>query len=260
MKNKTLFSLVALFVVCLNVLPTLAQDTERKTELWINYDMVVKPSMVNECEAVVKDMVAKDTKYKLGYQYYTVSTEDFHYSFKVQLENYGDFDNYLKAWNVVATKMGVEQHQALYNRFAGTYESYSVDAAYRRYDLSYSPENPRLKWVENNFVVTDYFYIKAGKEEEFEKVMKELIALIKSKNIPEMFQAYVVAIGPDMPVYFVQLRGKSASDFWIHNEKMWEILGKEGELLFGKMKSLARKRDLRQGWYRPNLSYIPEEQ
>lgn len=259
MKSKTLVSLVVVLLVIFNPLMSLAQVTEQKAQLYVIYDLVVKPTKINDFKVILNEMIAKDTKHKLGYPYYSYRTGNFHHYFSLPVANYGDYDSYLKAWNAVSTRMGVEQHKALYKRLADTYEHYSIFMMYSRPDLSYIPENPRLKSREGNFIFLDIFYIQTGKEEEFEKVLKEFVALEKSKNISEEINMFVGDIGTEMPVYIAALSAKNNSDFFTHNEKMWEILGKEGDVLFQKVMSLVRRREFKRIWFLPDLSYIPKE-
>ena len=124
---------------------------------------------------------------------------------------------------------------------------------------SYFPENPRLKEEEKNYGIWDMMYIKPDKQNEFYDTVKELMALAKSKNITEALYAYSGSWGMKTPVFIGVGMGKDAADFWDANRKMWEALGEEAGPLYRKMMSLIKKRDFRQFWYRPNLSFIPEE-
>jgi hypothetical protein len=126
-------------------------------------------------------------------------------------------------------------------------------------ELSYTPENPRLKPGEGNFYFWDIYYIHPGKAGEYEENLKEWKSLFKSKNITESYNTLQGDIGTDNPVYAFSGRAKSAADYYTHNAKMWEMLGEEGEKLFAKDLPLIRKNEVRQGWLFHGLSYKPEE-
>jgi hypothetical protein len=61
------------------------------------------------------------------------------------------------------------------------------------------------------------------------------------------------------PVYYWVTTAKNAVDFYTQNEKMWEALGEGADSFYEQFMNLVRKRDMKTGWYRPGLSYMPEE-
>ena len=259
MRGKVSIFLLAGLVVSLCVLTTLAQGEEQKAQLGLLIEVKVKPTKVNEHGKIIKEMVAKDTKFNLGYAYYTYYDNHFHTYFVLPLKNYGDWDNYLAAWDKVAEKMGLEKHQDLYKRFADTYEYYKWAFYYYRPELSYNPENPRLKPGEGKFSLWDIGYIKPGKESEFEAISKEFVALAKSKNISEQWRMLTGDIGTEQPVYMWVGYAKDSADFFSNNRKMWEALGEEGSVLYQKLMPLLRKRESRRVWHSQEHSYIPKE-
>lgn len=259
MRCKILVFLMVVLVVSLCTLTTLAQAEEQKAQLGLLIEIKVKPTKVNEHVKIIEEMVAKDTKFNLGYAYSTSYDNNFHTYFALPLDNYGDWENYLAAWNKVAEKMGLEKHQDLYKRFADTFEFYKWAFYYYRPELSINPENPRLKPGEGKFNFWDIMYVKPGKESEAEAIFKELVALGKSKNTSEQIRIYAGDIGTEQPVYMGVLSAKDSVDFFTHNRKMWEAVGEEGSLLFQKLMTLLRKRESRQVWHSPEHSYIPKE-
>jgi len=64
----------------------------------------------------------------------------------------------------------------------------------------------------------------------------------------------------DTPACIVALSGKSAADFEAHYEKIWEVLGEEAMALVNKLVALARGFEIKNAWFRPDLSYIPKEE
>ena len=63
----------------------------------------------------------------------------------------------------------------------------------------------------------------------------------------------------DTPAYIVEFSAKSAADQETHYEKVIASLGEEGMALLQKMFALTREVELKTGWFRPELSYLPKE-
>jgi hypothetical protein len=259
MKRKISIFLIVGFVVILCALTTLAQTEEQKDQLLFVNEFTVKPSMVKEFEACLKEFVALSTQHKHPYSSMVYSLNDFHYLIVFPLEDYADITSWDKAVEELGEKAGKEQWQELSKRVANCYEYYNSSMVYLVPELSYTPENPRLKSGEGNFIFWDIYYLHPGRVKEFKELQKKMLSLFKSKKITEGFNTLSGDIGTDNPVYAYTLIAKDATDFYTHNKKMWEMLGKEGEMLYEKMLPFIRKNEVKQGWFRPDLSYKPEE-
>ncbi len=259
MKSKISVFLIVGFVVILCALTTLAQTEEQKDQLLFVNEFTVKPSMVKEFEACSKEFVALCNQHKHPYSHMAYSINDFHYIVVFPLENYADITSWDKATNELGKKAEKEQWQALWKRMENSYEYYHSSMVYLIPELSYTPENPRLKSGEGNFIFWDIYYLHPGKEKEFKDILKKWISLCKSKNITERFNILRGDIGTDNPVYAFTGRAKDAADFYTQNAKMWELLGEEGGELYRKMLPFIRKNEVKQGWLRSDLSYAPKE-
>jgi hypothetical protein len=259
MRSKISIVLIVGFVVSLCALTTLAQEEEQKDQLLFVNEFTVKPSMAEEFEACLKERVAFGTQHKHPYSVMTYSLNDFHYNLVWSLENYADITSWDKAVEELKEKVGEEQWQALNKRMVNSYEYYNSSMIYLVPELSYTPENPRLKPEEGNFIFWDIYYIHPGKATEFEEIIKKFMSIFKDKKMTEGINVLVGDIGTDNPVYAFSGSAKDEADFYVHNDKMWELLGEEGEMLFEKMLPLVRKNEVKQGWFRPELSYMPKE-
>ena len=259
-RGKVFIVLMVGLVVTLWPLSALAQAEEPKAQLLIVGDFAVKPSMVNEYEAAVKELLVQCAKHKFPYQFYVYSTDDFHYYAVYPVENFAAIDNWYKAWGELGNKMGYELLEALHNRIVKAEEKRKYVVYYQRPDLSYIPEKPRLKPGEENFVLLEFWYIQSGKEKEFEGIAKEWRELYKSKNIPDGWTILAGDIGAETPIYVVVQGAKSAADYYNHTEKIDELLGEEVKALRGKTLALVKKFELRTGRYRPELSFTPKEE
>ena len=260
MRGKVIILLTVSIAVSLWALTALPQAEEQKEQLFLIQDVVVKPSMVSEYEAVVKEWTAQFKKHKFPYPCAAYSTNDFHYYFLNPIKNYADVDNWEKAWDELGKKMGKEQSQALMKLFDDTWEYTKFATYYQVPELSYTPEKPRLKPEETKFTILHFCYIQAGKENEFEKILKEAVALYKSKNIPDGYNIFAGDTGAELPVYVIAEGGKSPSDYYSQAEKNYALLGEEEKALSKKMLAILRKYESKSGWARPDLSYMPEEE
>ncbi len=95
-------------------------------------------------------------------------------------------------------------------------------------------------------------------EDEFEAVSREWVALHKKKNWGNGYKCFAGDFGTDMPVYLVFWKAKSEADALIHLEKSSNLFGEEGKELEEKGESLLRRFEIKRGWLRPDLSYIPK--
>ncbi|GAF88438.1 unnamed protein product, partial [marine sediment metagenome] len=75
----------------------------------------------------------------------------------------------------------------------------------------------------------------------------------------QSWYCYQGIIGPETPVHYMVANAKNPIDFYTQNAKMWKSLGEEGDSFHQKFMNLLRKREHKQGWFRPDLSYIPKE-
>ena len=258
MKGKISIILMAGLVISFCSLTTLAKAEEQKAQLYMVWDIVANPSTAGEYEAACQEEVALYAKYKFPYSWHASSTNDFHYYFLMAVENYAAIDNIYKAFDEIEKKMGAK-YKALMKRFAGTYEYVTPGMYYLTPELSYTPENPRLKPDEINFLRWNFFYIRAGMNKEAEEIAKKWVALYKSKNIPDGYNLFVGDIGTDMPIFVVVSFGENASDYFSQLEKNNALLGEEGMALWKKTFAATRKFETKTGMSRPDLSYIPKE-
>jgi len=259
MRGKFSIILMVGLVVSLCSLTTLAQVEEQKAKLFSVDDYAVKPSMVDEFFTLMKEMIPICAKHKFPYHWYTYGTPDYHCLIVWPVENYADIDKMYKAFDELWEKAGKEQLQDLTNRFATTYEYFHSSMFYMIPELCYTPESPRLKPGEGNFISFDICYVQPGKGKELEEINKEWVVLSREKNVPTGFNLFEGDIGTDMPVVVFSEKGKDAADFFSQNAKNLELWGEKGRELWKKTEAICRKIETKTAWFLPDLSYIPEE-
>ena len=247
------------FLVSLCVLTSWAQDEKQKSQAYFLLDVMVRPSMIAEYETAAKEMIALNAQYNASYGWFGFQGDDFHYYFFMPVKDLADLDNMFKADRELEKKMGEEKSKEIEKLFSGTYECVHTYMIYTRPDLSYTPENPRLKPEEAIFSKWILYSVLPDKEKEFQEILKKFIPLAQSKNVTEGYGISVGAMGMDAPQYVVSFSGKSAADQAAHYAKTIELLGEEVMVLLKKMVACTRKVEIKTAWFRPDLSYIPEE-
>ena len=254
--------LIVLFVGLLAVLcaqSMLAQGSQQEPPLFIVEEDVVKPSMVGQFEAHIKEAVAQFARHKFPYPQDVYCIDGYHYFFSHLVKNYAGIDSFYKAAVELHQKMGEEQWRLLLKSAAGTLEYYQSTLFYYARELSYSPVNPHPDPGQRNFVYWTYLYVEYGKEKEFEEILKAWVELFKSRNISHGYATYIGSIGNEMPLYVLAESAESASVFYSQDEETFKLFGEEGQALMKKTWALLRKFEIKIGSRRPDLSYTPEE-
>lgn len=256
MKSKVTFMVV--FFVAFGFLFTASQAEEQKSELFMIEEQIAKPGKIVDLEASVKEMVAFAAQHNYQYGWRTYSDDNFRYYYLIPIKDLNDINNIMKTWAELAEKVG-DPWQAVTKKYLKTYEYLKIGVIRMRPDLSYVPENPRLKPEEATYIRWGLAYVKTYKVEEFEEIMKKWVALFKEKNIDGGFNTYMGEMGTDNPFYFWAEFGKSPADFFTWNEKALEMLGEEVDPLWMKTLGVLRNYESKSGMFRPELSYIPEK-
>jgi hypothetical protein len=125
----------------------------------------------------------------------------------------------------------------------------------KRADLSYVPENPRLKDEEIEYIHYGFYYVIPGKQKEIEAIAQEFAELYKSKGIDTGWSIYESVTGSDLPVIVVAQGARSAADFHSNRERLHELLGEDAKKIGMKLGATVRRMEFKEGTPRPDLSY-----
>lgn len=239
--------------------PGAAQDTPPPPPppLYLMADILVDVSRAAEYESVLKDLITALDKHAFPFQFDTYSTDDSHYYIICGLENYAGIDRWKAAWSDAARKMGPGAFEALGRRMASAELGRDYRFWYFRTDISFLPQNERLKPKEIGYYTWDYVWLAPGAEAAFEALNKEWIALSRSRGARDPFLTYAGDLGSNGPVYCWFEYGKSAADYALAEEEFWKSLGDEGAALSRRTRALIRRTETKTGRYRPDLSYAP---
>lgn len=257
MRKEILFLFVVCFLLGFCVANVSAQEEEPKSQLFfIHYDQVI-PGMVDKYEEAAKGIVAKLSENNMTELKYTVAmTNDLNYLYVYELENMADLDK--NPWQDLEKKIGKEAMDAMWQPYDNTYTMHKNYLIRLWPDLSYTPETSNEQMAEMNFRHWDFYYVDPDKGDEAREIAKQWLELYKSKNITTGYRLYTGDIGTEVPVYVAVQWAKSPAEFYAQNAKNEELLGEEGQALLDKTMAITHKFEQKDGWIRPDLSYMPE--
>ncbi len=255
--NKSMAVLLFLAVSVLAfALPAPAQ--EKKPQFIFVEDNVVKPAMVAQFEAALKEFINSIwTPYNWPWAMETYATEDFHYYLSYPMASLTDLDKAFSVFSDILGKFGEQKFDALNRKMGEATEYLKQTTVTFSPELSYVPEKPRLKAEEMKFVYWGFCYVLPGKEKDFEAQFKKIVALFKAKKVTSGFNTFVGGIGTDLPFYFYAEVGKSPADFFLTSEKVMKLVDPDVTQLWNKTLTLMRRYEYKMGTYRPDLSYTP---
>lgn len=251
-----MLGLTVLLVFCFGVVSAYAE--EPKNQLYFVISAEVKPAKVSEYEANVKKVIAKYSKHNFKYPWFAYNSENYQYYFLFPINSVGEMDDISKEEAALINKMGQKNYDKLWAGYEGTFDNRRDFFFTHRRDLSYVPENPRLKTEDANFLVWREYYIKSDKVEEAENIIKESASFYKSKNIPNNWILLQGGIGYDTPWYESAEFALSEIDYYTHKKTELETLGDEFIKIWEKLMDVTVKYKVRHGFYRPDLSYTPK--
>jgi len=258
MKGRAAVFVLMGLLVSLCALTAPAQTEESEPQLWFMGHNVIKPSMMNELEADLKEMVAYSEKHNYQYPWYTLMTDNYHVYYAIPVKDKNDIDEMFKTWGELAEKVG-KPWQDMMEDYFNCYEYTGQFLLRHRPDISYNPEKTEGEQEEANFYVWHIDYVYPGKEAEYEAIYKEWASMNKSLNYAGAYNLYAGEMGIEGPFYIGEASGKSLSQWYKGNEKFWEEVGKEGQERTDRRRKLIRKHETKHLWYRPDLSYEIEK-
>ena len=160
--------LIALVLVLSNInhSTAIAQEEEKKSNLFLIHEDVVKPSMVSQYMETSKEFVKlmEDENADVP-PFWASMTSDLYFYYLTPLENYSALDKDNEKWGAAIEKMGQEKFDAVMDKYKGTYLHHRNFLMRRSNMYSYKPENPRLKDDEIKFLRWGFYYLEEGNEE-----------------------------------------------------------------------------------------------
>jgi len=263
MKNIVPVILAVVLIAPLFSLTVLAQEEKKqKNQLFAVFDDVVPPSSVGEFEAGLMAWKKLNTKYNFPVPVTVYKTHDNHYYSMLPIQDLADLDKLEEFWVEAKKKAGKafeEDMAEVHKFFSGSYESETFGVITLRVDLSYAPENPRVKQEEFDFLWWNYYYVKTGMVKEAEEIAKEWQTLYKNNSIAESYNVFQPMMWSDLPAFVAAGGALSQADYFTNFEKTAAKFGDAYLALSKKTMDTCRRYEQKFGMIKRELSYVPEK-
>jgi hypothetical protein len=227
--------------------------------LFMAVEVEVKPSMVAEYEAHIKEVLELVKKHDFPFPYYIFITDDFTVYWVFPLKSFADVDLWYKAVGEWTEKMGSAFYADMVKRTVRTYTKERFFTFRLAPELSYVPKDAPLEPGDTMFFYQGICSLIPGKEEAVGQYFKKFVEMYKSHDSPLGWSTYIGDVGMDVPVYFYVEYAKSAADFYTQMEKEEKEFGKESMELWMKAMKCFRKYEYKLGTLRLDLSNPPAQ-
>ncbi|MHC4217960.1 MAG: hypothetical protein ACYSU7_05835 [Planctomycetota bacterium] len=227
-------------------------------QLFTIYKEIVKPGMTEQYEAAIRHMISEFEAYQVDPEkvhWTTISGPEIGYIYVMPIENFAAMDKMKANWMEVVEAIGEEKLKEIAAPAEAAMDHVEVFQVAKRLDLSYTPENPRLKPEEMEYIHYGFYYAIPGKGEDLEAIAREFVDLYKSNGIDTGWSIYQSITGSDLPVYVVANGAKSAADYFSNRERIRELLGEDAKKIGAKVGATVRRMEYKEGMPRPDLSY-----
>lgn len=234
-----------------------AQEPEKELSVYYVTEDWVKPSMIVEYEAALKDYVRFMAEGEFPYAISILRTEDFHYYIISPIKGtYTECDSIDAAASRIA-RNNQEGYRAMFSKFNDTYFSSKSYVNYLARNISYFPAEPRIKGDEERFCQIWFVKVKLGQQAKFIELMKEYNALGESKNNPNPYTLYRGALGMEQNMFILLIPAKDPADLWNSSLNEQELLGEEGRKINMALMKLIDQATVQYGWWMTSMTYIP---
>ena len=255
MKKKFPFAVLFMFLLSLVSLSLIAQN---ETQLILSFEDNVKPGKTTQYEDVAKKQVELFKKYNFKFPFGVYNTDDNFYMWNTPIDNLGVADDVFKEFEAFDTKLKENNEIDLQIAYKGLYNSMMVRTIVYSPELSYIPEEPRLKESEAVYQRIFFCYLYPGEDAEFYQKTLKYIAYFKEANAISGFKTFLGGIGWESPVIIYVESYKNAMDLITTREEIFKDMDPKLFELWEDMQQHIKKMEIKICWYRPDLSYIPE--
>ena len=160
----------------------------------------------------------------------------------------------------IRQKIGKEKWSALYKRAIKAVDYIKYYEIQHLPMQSYAPGDAEVPPMEAPATYWGFCYTKPGHEKGLIDVMNKYVDIYKKKDLPAGFESYVSLTGAELPAYLYVIRGKTFGDMFGRSDKIYEMAGAEMQALWSEFVTHLRKYEYKMGMFRPDLSYMPEQQ
>lgn len=248
-----------LILASLILLPSLALSQEKSTQaFWVHED-VVKPAMVNDYEAICKELTANMRKHNIQEVNVIVSnTVDNRYMWVSPINSMADIEKPIFA--TLSEKMGGTAMADLFNRMDKCYDIEHNFIILLDKELSYMPEGITQTPEGEPYRKFHYFHhtpTNAALVKEKVKAIKDLFERKKSKV---HYRVYKSGFGNRGEYYLVAIAAKDAADYANKISENNAMLGEEWQKLYNEFRSTLSSYEQFEGQMRMDMAYSPTNQ
>ena len=260
MRRLILTLVCAQLLIAIGSQTALGQDEASKEQLFHAFEHVVKPSMVTQYEAKRKEWVSQLKKHSIAATPFVVlSSEDFHYVSLMAVKDFAGVEELEWGWEELKEKMGEEEFGTMIEGRADAFETHRFYFVTLMYEHSYTSNNPEESKAGMNFRNWEFYHLRPWTGRKWLDIAEKLVALYQEKNVPTSFRTYLETYGGAVPLHIITRTAKSAADFYEQQSKDEKLLGEEGEKLMQEFMAITRRFERKNGAFRPELSYAPQD-
>jgi hypothetical protein len=128
-----------------------------------------------------------------------------------------------------------------------------------RPDLSYVPEQPRLKDEEIDTFRWEFYYLQPESGAAAEQLAKDIAAFYRERGISDPFHVFQAVMGGDLPFLVVSVPGKDEADIHASYQKVAASVGDAWAPYEQRIMQLIRRMEVKTARMRPDLSIARPE-
>lgn len=255
--DKLLNWLFVLAFASLMVTHAHAQETEKKTRYMVWEVKLTSPDQLILTIEAIKAQNDLFREIKYPYANSTQYTSEGFLWYSVRFSDYADIDTII-AITEQLWKGNPELADTFQLKFEGAFSSVSRMVFEHHPELSFPSTMPPDITEGKQFRFFEICYVKEGKKEVFEELIKKYIKLRKRHRYKDAFYTMYPTFGSDMSVvYFIDEMGNNPTEHYSMNADAWNKFGKKGQLLWYEMTQVLDKVETHIGQVDWDLMYSP---
>jgi len=231
------------------------QNIDQNLNLLLVREDKVSPEMADEYELSLADLRDYLTDNQIeGFNYFTHIEDNFEFTHVMPLKNLDELNDGTR--EALLKKVNKPELNLIMEYFDLSIDSYTHYIVQYKPDLSYVPSSQQ--WDEDNtYRKWHYYNFYPGSEDKVEEILAAYKHLYKTKNVEMGFRVFAGFIGIERPIYILTTWSNSPLDYHLELEKVSEMLGDDGALLWSKLMDMVKEAKITEGWYLPQYSYAP---
>jgi len=251
--------LVLFLILTFNLLSVFQSNAQyfQNQPLHMVWEFELNPTQLNKIIQVIKAQNDFYRQKKYPFANFTYYTQDGYLWYTVTFTKYSDIDAIQEIQRDL-WRDNPKQMQEFQAMFEGTYKSMGRKIIVEQPELSILPNGSTTMSTGHQFRFIEKFYIKHGKEEIFDSLIRRYVALRKKNRIRAPYYTYYPSFHQNLSVaYCIDELGNSPAEHYSLKERAWEKFGAEGQKLRQDLMQVIEKTETHVGQADYNLTYVP---